>query len=145
MDKVKGMSAPRLFAVNGGVTTVYSIPDDISGNNRVLLFTRPQIWGTKLPKRIMQLLLHAYVEQPASLADGVPLLGFYVLGSNDGVHFKLIAGSEKRERAQDVLFPMFPTQSYKYFLFALVGDMGKGSVVTAIEADVAVPWRNRLR
>lgn len=145
MDKVKGMSAPRLFAVNGGVTTVYSIPDDISGNNRVLLFTRPQIWGTKLPKRIMQLLLHAYVEQPASLADGVPLLGCYVLGSNDGVHFKLIAGSEKRERAQDVLFPMFPTQSYKYFLFALVGDMGKGSVVTAIEADVAVPWRNRLR
>lgn len=144
-DKVKGTPTPLLLAVKDGVTNVYAIPDAVSGDNCVLLFTRPQIWGTKLPKRIMQLLLHAYVEQPSLPVDGIPLLGCYLLGSNDGVHFKLITGSEKRKKVQDVLFPLFPTQSYKYFLFAVIGNMGKGSVITAIEADVNVPWKNRLR
>jgi hypothetical protein len=68
-----------------------------------------------------------------------------MLGSNDGVHFKIIAGNEKVTRTQDVLFPYFPTQSYKYYMFAIIGDMGKGSVITGMEIDVNVPWRNRLR
>ena len=72
-------------------------------------------------------------------------MGCYMLASNDGVHFKLIAGSEKKEKSQDMLFPYFPTQSYKYYLFAVVGNVGKESVITAMEANVDVPWRNRLR
>ena len=120
------------------------MPDNISGDNRVLLLTRPQIWGTKLPKRIMQLLLHAYAESPQTPAPGMPLLACYMLASNDGVHFKYVAGSEKSEAVQDVLFPYFPSQSYKYYLFAIVGNIGKDSIITAVEADVSVPWRNRL-
>ena len=48
-------------------------------------------------------------------------------------------------RTQEVLFPYFPTQSYKYYLFAIVGNVGKESVITGIETDVSVPWKNRLR
>ena len=90
-------------------------------------------------------MLHAYAEQPQSVTPDVPLLGLYMLCSNDGVHFKLVAGCEKRSRTQDVLFPYFPTQSYKYYLFAIVGNVGKESVITGIETDVSVPWKNRLR
>ena len=61
------------------------------------------------------------------------------------MHFKLIAGNEKNARVQDVLFPYFPTQSYKYYLFAIVGEMGAASAVTGIEVDVNLPWMNRLR
>ncbi len=145
MGGVKGCSTPHFFVTSGGKTSVYSIPDEASGANRVLIFTRPQIWGTKLPKRVVQMLLHAYVEPPEKPTPGIPLLGCYMLCSNDGVHFKLIAGNEKNARVQDVLFPYFPTQSYKYYLFAIVGEMGAASAVTGIEVDVNLPWMNRLR
>ena len=142
--EVKGMSSPHFLDTLGGATSVYSIPDAMSGDNRVLLITRPLIWGTKLPKRIMQLLLHTYL-RPPELTEPMLTMGCYLLASYDGVHFKLIAGSEKRVEAQDVLFPYFPTQSYKYYLLAVVGNLGKGSVITAIEVDVGVPLRSRLR
>ena len=144
-SEVKGKPAPHFTSLATGRTTLLAIPDEVSGDNRVLLLTRPQIWGTKLPKRIMQLLLHAYAESPQTPAPGMPLLACYMLASNDGVHFKPIAGIERDERIQDLLFPYFPTQSYKYYLFAIVGDMGKESVLTAIETDMNIPWRNRLR
>ena len=143
--KVKGSSAPCPFVVSDGATDVFAIPDEISDSNRIQLFTRPQLWGNKLPKRVMQMLLHTYVLPPAELLPGIPLLACYMLGSNDGVHFKLIAGSEKNSGAQDVLFPYFPTSSYKYYLFALVGNLGKDSLVTGIDIDITVPWKNRLR
>ncbi len=142
---VNGNATPSFIVAADGTTRVYAIQDEIAGDNRILLFTRPYIWGTKMPKRIMQLMLHAYAEQPQSVTPNVPLLGLYMLCSNDGVHFKLVAGCEKRSRTQDVLFPYFPTQSYKYYLFAIVGNVGKESVITGIETDVSVPWKNRLR
>ena len=144
-SEVKGMSIPHFIAPADGGTALFSVPDEVSGDNRVMLVTRPQIWGSKLPKRILQLMLHAYVEPPSATSPGMPLLACYMLASNDGVHFKLISGSERSERTQDILFPYFPTQSYKYYVFAIVGNMGKESVVTAIEADFSLPWRNRLR
>lgn len=143
--KVHGVPTPYFLAPSTDGARVVSIPDAMTGSNRVLLFTRPQIWGTKLPKRIMQLLLHAYVEPPAHPAPGMPLLACYLLGSNDGTHFKIVAGSEKSKTAQDVLFPYFPTSSYKYYLFAIVGDVGAASTITGMEMDVEVPWRNRIR
>lgn len=143
--EVKGGRKPLFFTLSASGTKIHSIPDEQTGDNRVLLFSRPQMWGTKLPKRIMQLLLYAHVALPELPTSGVPLLGCYMLGSNDGVHFKIIAGNEKVTRTQDVLFPYFPTQSYKYYMFAIIGDMGKGSVITGMEIDVNVPWRNRLR
>lgn len=142
---VNGNATPSFIVAADGTTRVYAIQDEIAGDNRILLFTRPYIWGTKMPKRIMQLMLHAYAEHPQSVTPNVPLLGLYMLCSNDGVHFKLVAGCEKRSRTQDVLFPYFPTQSYKYYLFAIVGNVGKESVITGIETDVSVPWKNRLR
>lgn len=143
--KVHGTSEPYFFTATAKSTDIVAIPDALSGDNRIQLFTRPQIWGTKLPKRIMQLLLHCYVEPPAVPTAGVPLLACYLLGSNDGVHFKIVAGSEKSARSQDVLFPYFPTRSFKYYLFAIVGEVGAASVVTGIGMDVEIPWNNRLR
>lgn len=143
--KVYGATAPLFLAPSSNGGRVVTIPDTMSGDNRVLLFTRPQIWGTKLPKRIMQLLLHAYVAPPAARIPGMPLLACYLLGSNDGTHFKIVAGSEKNVATQDVLFPYSPTSSYKYYLFAIVGYMGGESVVTGMEMAVELPWRNRLR
>ena len=143
--KVHGASTPYFLVPSTGSSKIVALPDAMSGNNRVMLFTRPQIWGTKLPKRIMQLLLHAYVEPPAQPANGMPLLACYMLGSNDGTHFRIVAGSEKSVRTQDVLFPYFPTSSYKYYLFAIVGDVGAASTITGMEMDVEVPWRNRIR
>ena len=75
----------------------------------------------------------------------MPMLACYMLCSNDGVHFKLISGSEKMEECRDVIFPYFPTQSYKYYLFAIVGEMGKGSSIAGIEVEVNPAWNNRLR
>ena len=143
--KVHGAVTPYFIAPSAGGGRVLVLTDAMSGSNRVMLFTRPQILGTKLPKRIMQLLLHTYVEPPTVRTPGMPLLACYMLGSNDGTHFKIVAGSEKNARTQDVLFPYFPTPSYKYYLFAIVGDVGAATVVTGMEMDVELPWRNRLR
>jgi hypothetical protein len=143
--RVQGTSMPYFFLSTGGGTEIVTIPDAVSGDNRIQLFTRPQIWGSKLPKRIMQLLLHCYVESSATPTQGVPLLACYLLGSNDGTHFKIVAGSEKSAGVQDVLFPYFPTRSFKYYLFAIVGEVGAATVVTGMDIDVEFPWRNRLR
>lgn len=143
--EIKFKSRPFLHTLTDGGSIIYSIPDEMSGTNRILLFTRPQLWGTKLPKRIMQLLFHAYIEPPEIPLLKIPVIACYMLGSNDGVHFKLLAGNEKNCRLHDVLFPYFPTQSYKYFMFAIVGYMGKDSVITGMEVDINVPWKNKLR
>lgn len=143
--KVQGASLPYFLVSTAKDSAIVAIPDTVSGDNRIQLFTRPQIWGAKLPKRIMQLLLHCYVEPPSVPTAGVPLLACYLLGSNDGVHFKIVAGSEKGTRVQDVLFPYFPTRSFKYYLFAIVGEVSAATVVTGMEIDVEFPWRNRLR
>ena len=145
LGKVLGSPDAMLFAGSGDTTTVYALCENISGENRVLLYTRPLLWGTKLPKRIMQLLLHAYAEPVRQPVMGMPMLACYMLCSNDGVHFKLIAGSEKNEHCRDVLFPYFPTRSYKYYLFAIVGQLGEGSSITGMEMEVAPSWNNKLR
>ncbi len=143
--RVQGASDILMFQTAGSVTNVFSVGKELAGSNRVLIYTRPQIWGTKLPKRIMQLLLHTYAEMPVRPTAGMPLLACYMLCSNDGVHFKIIAGSEKRRSTQDILFPYFPTQSYKYYLFAIVGEMGEVSSIMGMEVDVDASWNNRLR
>ena len=134
-----------MSVVENGATRIVALSEELCGDNKVLLFTRPQLWGTKLPKRVQQLLLHAYAEPPLQTTAGMPMLACYMLCSNDGVNFKLVAGSEKNAATRDVLFPYFPTQSYKYFLFAIVGEMGERSMLTAFELDVDVAWNNRLR
>lgn len=126
-------------------TCIVKFSEERSGDNNVLLYTRPQIWGTKLPKRVMQLLLHAYASMPKTLPEGVPLLACYLLCSNDGASFKLVSGCEKYERLQDVRFPYFPTQAYKYFVVAIVGRLGANSAISAIELDINAAWNNRLR
>ena len=143
--EVRGSADVMLFAVEGEKTIVYSISDKVAGENNVLLYTRPLLWGTKMPKRIMQLMLHACVEPVSKPTKGVPALACYMLCSNDGVHFKLIAGSEKTAECRDVQFPYFPTQSYKYYLFAILGEMGVGSLIAGMEMDVSPAWNNKLR
>ena len=134
---------PQCFVSTGAATRILAFSEAMSGDNNVLLFTRPMLWGTKLPKRIMQLMLHAYVSAVSS--GNHPFLGCYLLCSNDGVNFKLVSGCEKLKECNDVVFPYFPTQSYKYFVLALLGSIGADSCITGVELELSLAWNNRLR
>ena len=120
--------------------------DNSKGYAPVLLVTRPQLWGTKLPKRIMQLMLHASVKMTTLNAPyEYAGLGCYLLCSNDGVHFKLLCGVENERDFNDVVFPFFPTQSYKYYVIALSGAIAADSRVVGAELSIECVWSNRLR
>lgn len=112
----------------------------------VTLFTRPQLWGTKLPKRIMQLMLHASA-RVVDTGNSYMYAGLacYLLCSNDGVNFKLVAGVERDKDFSDIVFPFFPTQAYKYFVIALSGVLSLDSRIVGAELSIAVAWENRLR
>ncbi len=120
--------------------------DNAKPYSPVTLFTRPQLWGTKLPKRILQFMLHASVKA-ASTGSVYEYGGLacYLLCSNDGVHFKLVAGIEKGEDFNDIVFPYFPTQAYKYYVIALSGAIKLDSRIVGAELSVATAWENRLR
>ena len=134
-----------MFSHNSNTTTVYAPGDMVSGKGRVMLVTRPYIFGTKLPKRIMQFMLHAYLSKPDGLPGLTPFTGCFLLCSNDGMHFKLVAGCERGEETQDIVFPYFPTCSYRYYMFALVGEMNATSMITGLEIDICPAWNNKLR
>lgn len=125
--------------------TVLSAPDDCTaGENVVFLVSRPLLWGSKLHKRITQMLLHASVRVADGDGDVFKGLACYILCSNDGENFKLVAGHERRRSFSDMQFPYFPTSSYRYFAVAVVGRISAESVVTAIEFSVETAWDNRL-
>ena len=109
------------------------------------LYLRPYMFGTKLPKRIMELMLHAYLTRRENSSTQEPFLSCFLLCSNDGVHYKLVSGCERSGETQDVVFPYFPTCSYRYYIFALTGELGAASMITALEIDVSQAWNNRLR
>ena len=146
--KVSGVIAAypvsKLFAVDNNVTKIMSVPNVIAGANSVLLHTRPLLWGTKLPKRVMQLMLHACICLPDT-QDASLLFGCYLLCSNDGVNFRFVSGSEVNKERVDIAFPYHPTQSYKYFALAMVGSVGGESSITGAEFQIALAWNNRLR
>lgn len=135
----------NMFCHKGDNTHIYVPGDMFSGKNTVLLITRPLLFGTKLPKRIMQLVLHAYLAKPENVASTTPFFSCLLLCSNDGVNFKLVSGCEKYDETQDVLFPYFPTCSYRYYIFALSGELDSKSMITGLGFDVCSSWNNRIR
>lgn len=141
---VRGYPTTRMLLTNMGVTTVMELCGDVAGSNKVLLFTRPQLFGTKLRKRVAQLMLHCYAVPSADYDSSVPLLNCYMLCSNDGVNFKVVAGVEKKKCCKDVVFPYYPTQSYRYYLFAIAGNLDGASLLTGIELDMNLSWNNRM-
>lgn len=141
---VNDYSRFMFFSTGAGATRISAVGLASEGGNRVLLFTRPQPWGTKLPKRILQLMLHATVSPLRVKASSSPLLAAYMLGSNDGINFKIVAGSETQKECCDLYFPYYPSQSYRYFLFAVVGELGCNSRITGFELDVVPAWNNRF-
>lgn len=126
-------------------TEVLVLGNELSGSNRVFLVTRPQPFGTRLYKRIAQLVIHACVSLPNVLKPGVPVVACYLMGSNDGLHFRILAGREYNKDVQDVRFHYFPTQAYRYYIFAIAGDMGVSTLLTGIETHVQTAWDSRLR
>ena len=141
---VNDNSCLMFFSSGAGATRVSAFATYGSGSNRFMLMTRPLLWGTKLPKRVMQLMLHSRV-LPAGKSGVFPLLASYLLCSNDGVNFKLVAGCEKNSEFCDLPFPYYPTQSYRYFLFAIVGEADCRSCLTGFELDVSAAWNNRMK
>ena len=138
-------SSFTMFQSFANTTRLLSQGDELSGSNRILLITRPMSWGTKLFKRVSQFMLHAYASLPAKMVPDKPVLACYLLCSNDGWHFKAVAGREFKGEVQDVRFPYFPTQGDKYYIFAIAGNLGVSSLFTGIEADVSVVWNNRIQ
>ena len=142
---VKADGSLSLFCNNDNVTRIYVPGSDVTSGNSVLLVTRPHLFGTKLPKRIMQLMLHAYLSKGEGSGNSAAFVSCFLLCSNDGVNFKLVSGCEKNGETQDVLFPYFPTQSYRYFIFALAGNLNTMSMITGLDLDISPAWNNRLR
>ncbi len=134
----------RLFLKDDSRTVVNRFCSEASGYNRVLLFTRPMLFGTKLPKRVVQLMMHCTAVLSSHPTPGMPLLSCYMLCSNDGVHYKISAGAETECESNDLRFPYFPSQSYRYFLFAVAGELGENGLITGIELDVNSTWNRRM-
>ena len=142
---IKSGSGLGMFYHSADKTSVHVPGNSLSGKNKVLLITRPCLFGTKLPKRIMQLMVHAYLSKPKGQAVFSPFLSCFLLCSNDGVNFKLVTGCDRNKETQDVVFPYFPTSSYRYYIFALAGELNSISMITGLELDVNAAWNNRLR
>ena len=137
-------SYPQLITLmNGDSGTKVVMPGGEEGCNNILLMTRPLLWGTKLHKRIMQMMLHA-TATPADESYSFNGLACYLLCSNDGDNFKIVAGSERRRSFSDIVFPYAPTQSYRYFAVAIVGRIKCDSRLVALEFNVGTAWDNRL-
>lgn len=120
--------------------------DYAKGYAPVLLITRPQLWGTKLYKRITQFMLHASIKATTENAGyEYGGLGCYILCSNDGVNFKLLTGAERGKNFNDIVLPFFPQQSYKYYAIALSGTMALESKIAGVELALECVWNNRLR
>ena len=141
---VRASYVPTVIVTEGDNTNVMCLGNDISGSNRVMLVTRPMLWGTKMRKRVMQLMLHCSVSPSSGETSQMPAVACYMLCSNDGVNYKLTAGVEKGIACTDVVFPWYPSQSYSHFIFAIIGKMGENSMITALEADINAAWNNRL-
>lgn len=138
-------SYPQFLGVsyNNDSTCLKIFRDEKDGENDVLLISRPLLWGTKQFKRVIQAVLHASV-YPAVNVSRFSGLACYLLCSNDGVNFKLLSGCERRSEFRDVSFPFMPTQSYRYFAVAVVGNIMTKSRITALELAVNAAWNKRL-
>lgn len=144
-DFVKRYSSVLYLVQEKGRSYVMDIGDSDSGDNNVMLVSRPQLWGTGLPKRVLQLMLHAYSKPSSGTDFWNPSLACYMLGSNDGVNFKLIAGRETVKERNGLKFPYFPTQGYSSFIFVVCGKMSGVSWITGIDVNVEQAWNNRIR
>lgn len=133
----------KATATLNGKSVLYGWDENDTGDTDFLLVTHPMMWGTKLHKRIMQLILHATVAVGTGKGN-FNGIACYLLGSNDGENFKLISGSERRRDFCDLAFPYVPTQSYRYFAVAIVGNASSKSSIAAIELNVDAAWNNKL-
>ncbi len=142
-DHISNCYPQLVTLMNDGNGTKIVMPGGDEGSNSVLLMTRPLLWGTKLHKRIMQMMLHA-TASPAVTECSFNGLACYLMCSNDGENFKIVAGSERRSSFSDIVFPYAPTQSYRYFAVAIVGRINCNSSLVALEFNVGTSWDNRL-
>lgn len=147
-EKIKGFvcdsGSLKTYRHSGYETVIKEYGTSMSGSNRVVVITRPLQWGTKLAKRVTELMLHAYVSPETDGGSLSPFFGCYLLGSNDGANFKVLAGAERNKKVQDISLPYFPTSSYRYFVIAFAGYVDGDTVITGMELDIALAWSNRL-
>lgn len=134
----------KAITSNSGKTSICALNNDVLCENSVLLVSRPMTWGGKLYKRVLQMMLHATVS-PATGSAAFNGLACYLLCSNDGINFKLVTGSERRQAFNDMVFPYMPTQSYRYFAIAITGNIMSDSKITSVELYIDTAWNNRLR
>lgn len=138
---------------------IYNMHNPHRTINDIAIITRPVKLGSITHKRILQSALRGIIKP--SLSDlyfkGEPVqfrgedisifsnAGFYILGSNDAEHFKLIAGTEKLNDIRDLITKMNKTKAYKYFIFCLVGGVRTDVAINYIEVMADETFDNRLR
>lgn len=102
-----------------------------------MIITRPVQFGTTEYKHLWQCALRGLLDSNKA--------GFYVLGSNDGETFKVIAGRESGRRKRDLICGYVKSMSLKYFVFVVCGSMNTKSRVDYIEYAVSTAHTNRIR
>ncbi|MBR2637479.1 MAG: hypothetical protein IKD40_01365 [Bacteroidaceae bacterium] len=138
---------PHLMAIeesDGNKTLLSLFSTGKEKSNSFAILTRPMLWGTKIHKRIMHMMLHAMVMIDGNSDTLFKGIACYLLCSNDGRNYKIISGSERRGSFNDLSFPYVPTQSYRYYMIAVVGNVLSDSRITAMEIDVDTSWNNRI-
>ena len=154
-------SYPQSLAISSNESgcAIYNMYNPHRTINDIAIITRPVKLGSITHKRILQSALRGIIKP--SLSDlyikGEPVqfrgedisifsnAGFYILGSNDAEHFKLIAGTEKLNDIRDLITKMNKTKAYKYFIFCLVGGVRTDVAINYIEVMADETFDNRLR
>lgn len=133
---------PDCIAVRSGV--LYDIDyEDTEGDNSILILSCPMSLETTNHKKVIQSVLRCdlYVKNR---------LGFYIMGSLDGEIYNLVGIKEvvdERDvrRCVDLVTRMKRSKSYKYFAFAITGNLQVKSSINYVGVTFDDSMTNRLR
>ena len=133
----------RLRGTNGYEYTRYLFDRNNSMVSDVpaLMVTRGCIFSTMDFKRLSEAALRAtfYASK----------MGFYVLGSVDGVAWELVGGrdfcKESPSLCRDVVTSFARSRTYRYFAFAFVGNVRSDARIALIEVAAQTDFKSRIR
>jgi hypothetical protein len=76
-------------------------------------------------------------------------MGFYTLGSVDGVNWTLLGGrdfsTESATLCRDVVTSFARSRAYRYFAFAFVGELRNDARLAIIEVAAQMDFEHRIR
>lgn len=133
---------PKMYAVKDA--QIYDLDiDDQDQSNNILIISHPMLLESTSHKKIIQAVLRSdlYVNSVA---------GFYLLGSLDGTKYNLVALKEivdidSVKRCSDLITKMKRSKSYKYFAFAIIGNLKVRTCINHVGVTFDDSMTNRIR